>query len=252
MRKPNLIMSLCLGALLAVSCSSSTSDEFEEVNGSVEHKLIKNVMYNSAQNPSENRVITLNYSSNGTLNTISNGEESSVFVYENDQLTNVTGGGDALNVEELFDSPYNAYETGQVEEYDDNGNPKLIVFFEEDYNYDTNEYIIKEYTAEIKYDDAPNPYYYTLESAGIIDALDKVKLNFSLNQSSEILRAKALFPLNNPIQIIYKNELGEIMLTLNANYDYDTDNYPKTAALTAVDSRYNETSTSTLIYTYVN
>ncbi|MDW5288013.1 hypothetical protein [Formosa sp. PL04] len=252
MKKSTIFLPLFLGALLTISCSDSTSDEFEEVNGNVETKLIQSVIFTSGQDSNENRVISLSYNANGTLNTISNGEESSIFVYDDNQLTNVSGDGDILNVESFFDSPYDAFEIGQVLEYDDNGNPKIIMFFEDEYDYETGEYWTEEYTAEIKYDNAPNPYYYTLDSAGIISALDKVKLNFSLTQSSEIIKAKLLFPLNNPAQIIYKNEKGEIVLTLNANYSYDADNYPKSATLTSIDTRYNETSTLSLIYNYVN
>ncbi|WP_159022504.1 hypothetical protein [Formosa sp. L2A11] len=38
-----------------------------------------------------------------------------------------------------------------------------MVFYEDEYDYETDEYWEKECTAEIKYDEAPNPYYYTLE-----------------------------------------------------------------------------------------
>ena len=252
MKKSIFFMSLCLGGLFAISCSDSTSDEFEEVNGNVEEKLIQSLFINSPNSPSDNKVISLSYNADGSLNTISSGEETSILVYTDNQLTNLSGGGDTFNIEELFNSPYDAFETGQVLEYDANGNPKTIVFFEEEYDYNSGEYGIEEYTAVLNYDAAPNPYYYTLESAGIISALDKVKLNFSLIQATELVRAKTLFPLNNPSQIIYKNEKGEIMLTMNANYDYDSDNYPKSATLTSVDSNHNETTTLSLIYSYVN
>ncbi|WP_159022505.1 hypothetical protein [Formosa sp. L2A11] len=61
-----------------------------------------------------------------------------------------------------------------------------------------------------------------------------------------------MFPLNNPSQVIYRNQENEIVLTLNANYVYDDDNYPKSATLTSVDSRYDESTSLTLIYSYVN
>ncbi len=245
-------MSLCLGGLLAMSCSDSTSDEFEEVNGKVEEKLIETLVKTSVQNPSENKVFSFTYNSDGSLNTANNGEDTGAVVYENDQLSAFTGGGNIFNVEELFESPYNAFEIGQVLEYDNNGNPKTLMFLKNEYDYDTDEYWTKEYTAEIKYDDAPNPFYSTLAAAGVIDALDKVKLNFSITQPLDLVKAKLLFPLNNPSQIIYKNEEGETLVTLSANYDYDEDNYPKSAVMTSIDLRFNESTTLTLLYSYVN
>lgn len=67
-----------------------------------------------------------------------------------------------------------------------------------DYNSYTEIYEDKIYTASLSYDTAPNPFYHTLKSAGIIDVLDKVNLDFSgPNVTADFVKARALFPVNN-------------------------------------------------------
>ena len=155
-------------------------------------------------------------------------------------------------MEELYESPYDAFETGDVLEYDENGNPELLEFREDEYDYDMDDYVTKLYTAELVYDDAPNPFYYTLQAGGLIDVLDGVQLNFSVNpQLPEIVQARLLFPVNNLSQIIYKDEEGEIVYTINANFVYDEDNYPTSATVTAVSSDYDDQDTFTTTFTYV-
>jgi hypothetical protein len=244
---------LCI-SILTFSCSDdSVSDEFENANGNVQEKLVKSLSIISDQDHQENKNIRLSYSSNGLLNTITDGNETSIFVYENSELRNITGSGDNLNIEELYESPYDAFETGEVMVYDDNGNPKKIEFFEEEYDYNSGDYTTKIYTADVFYDNTPNPYFYTLVAGGIIDVLDDVQLNFSLNpQVLEIVQARMLFPVNNQSQIIYKNEEGEIIHTININYDYDNENYPKSATITAVSVEDSEQSTYYAVFEYVN
>jgi len=235
--------------VLIVACSSddSATDEFNEANGNVQVKLIQSISIVSAQDSQENKNISFSYTSNGFLNTISDGIETSIFVYDdNDDLSNITGGGnDNLNIEELYESPYEAFETGEVILYDNNGNPKKIEFYEE---YDESIY-----TAEISYDNTHNPYFYTLKAGKIIEVMDDVQLNFSMNpQIPEIVQARLLFPVNNPSQIIYKNEEGEIINTINVNYSYDNENYPTSATVTAVSIQDSEQSTYSAIYQYVD
>jgi hypothetical protein len=256
MKKQTSLIALLCFSLLTISCSEdSATDEFNEANGNVQVKLIESISIISAQDSQENKNISLSYTSDGLLNTISDGVETSIFVYDdNDDLSNITGGGnDNLNIEELYESPYDAFETGEVIQYDDNGNPKKIEFYEEEYDYDLNSYVTKTYTAEISYDNTHNPYFYSLEAGGIIEVLDDVQLNFSMNpQIPEIVQARLLFPVNNPSQIIYKNEEGEIIYTINVNYAYDNENYPTSAAVTAVSIQDSEQSTYSAIYQYVD
>lgn len=254
MRKSIYILSLFCVNILTFSCiDDSVSNEFEEANGKVEKKLIKSITLTSAQDSEESGSFQFSYTTDGALNTISNGEDTSIFVYDGAELSNVTGGGDNLNVEELYESPYDAFETGNVLLYDINGNPKRIEFFEEEYDYNSGSYTLQVYTAELNYDDAHNPFFYTLEAGGIIDVLDGVKLNFSVNpQVPEIVQARMLFPVNNLSQIIYKNEAGEIMYTINVNYVYDTDNYATSGTVTAVSKIDGDQSTYAIQFDYVN
>ena len=122
--------------VLIVACSSddSATDEFNQANGNVQVKLIQSISIVSAQDSQENKNISFSYTSDGFLNTLSDGIDTSIFVYDdNDDLSNITGGGnDNLNIEELYESPYDAFETGEVILYDNNGNPKKIEFYEVD------------------------------------------------------------------------------------------------------------------------
>ncbi|WP_417443264.1 hypothetical protein [Joostella sp.] len=239
-------------AFFMVGCSDSASDEFEEVNGDVKVKLLKSISTFSPKDEYYNRNITIGYDADGRVSTVSNGEESSIFVYENGSLSDITGGGsDAFDVNELYKSPYDAFEVATVEEYDENKNPKIVSFIEEEYNYNTQDYTYEQYTAEITYDDVPNPYFYTLEAAGFVEAMDKVQLNLSMSpQASEVVAARTLFPNNNPTRITYKNENNEIIYIYNAEYDYDEDRYPLSADITTSDAKEGETNTYKVIYTY--
>lgn len=250
----SLTILLCI-SLITLSCSEdSVSDEFDNANGNVQEKLIESISVISAQDSQENKNISLSYTSNGYLNTITDGIETSIFVYgDNNELFNITGGNNTLNIEELYESPYDAFETGEVIEYDNNGNPKKIEFFEEEYDYQSDTYMTKIYTAEVSYDNVHNPYFYTLEAAGIIDVLDGVQLNFNMNpQVPEIVQARLLFPVNNPSQIIYKNEEGEILYTINVNYVYDNEHYPTSATVTAISIEDSEQSTYSATFEYVD
>jgi len=254
MRKTIYFISLLCASVLTFSCSEdSVSDQFNEANGNVQEKLIKSIFITSAQDSQENKNIILSYSSNGALNTISNGTGTSIFVYDNGELKDITEGGDNLNIEELYESPYDAFETGEVLVYDDNGNPKKIEFYQEEYDSNLGYDVTKIYTADVSYDNTHNPYFYTLQAGGIIEVLDGVQLNFSINpQVLEIVQARLLFPVNNPTQFIYKNEEGEIVHTINANYDYDNENYPTSATLTAVSIEDSEQTTYSFVFNYVN
>ncbi|CAG2534723.1 hypothetical protein MAR621_00546 [Maribacter dokdonensis] len=238
-------------AILNFSCDDSTSDEFEEVNGKVETKLISSIDVASAENSDDSSSIIFSYNSELQLNSIFDGTETTNFIYEDGNLANVSGNVDNGNVEELYESPYDAFETGQVEEYDENGNPSVIKFIEYDYDYMTGEEEVVYYTAEISYDDKPNPFYKTAEAAGLIDVMDQIRLNFAAApQAEEIVRAKALFPNNNPSQVLYKNEEGEIEYTINMSYTYDGD-YPTTATVSTVSEHSDENETYVTTFTYL-
>ncbi|WP_299367614.1 hypothetical protein [Winogradskyella sp.] len=242
-------------ALFTLSCGDddTASGEFNDANGNVQPKLIESIAVTSAQDPLENTTVMFTYTSDGQLSTISDGSETGIFVYDNsDNLTNISGSGDNLNIEELYESPYDAFETGDVIAYDGDGNPITIEFYEEEYDFNTDTYVTKVYTADISYDDEHNPYFFTLEAGGLIEVMDDVELNFSMNpQLPEIVQARMLFPVNNPSQIIYKNEEGAIIYTINANYVYDDENYPTSATVTSIEAEDSGLSTYTAVFTYV-
>lgn len=243
------LLSFCL--LINTSCEKSVSQEFEEINGNVETKLVKSIAVTHAENPSENRNIIFTYDNDNRLSTFSDGINSNIFVYENGSLSNISGQQEVSNAEELYQSPYDAFETGEVTENDDNGNPRIIIFFEEEYNNSTNNYDIVEYKAEFSYDNKPNLYYYTLEAAGIIEVLDRVSFNFSpVLQSQDIVQARTLLPLNNITKIIYKDDKGDLIFSINIDYVYDEQNYPTSATITSSDQY--STSILLAIFQYIN
>lgn len=251
--KNNLkLLPLALAATLIFSCEKDTvSEEFENANGNVQEKKLELVALTSESKPENNGQLTLTYNANGSLSTINTGEDATLFIYDDKELTNVTSGEDNLAIEELYQSPYEAFETGDVKLYDANGNPSLIEFFEEDFNYENSEYEIMVYTAEITYDDAPNPMFYTLKAAGLVSILDNIDLNFSGNaQATKLLKARELFPLNNPSQIIYKNPEGEIVYTIKIDYQYDADNYATKATVTSTGTNV-DTEVHEVVFSYV-
>lgn len=257
MKNQSKLLFILLSVFITTSCSEeSVSDDFEAINGDVAVKLMESISVSDTEYSDDNATISMYYTNDGKLNTISDGSDTSVFVYDNDnKLTRITSDGDNLNMEELYESPYDAFETGEVVEYDDNNNPKKIEFLVEecidDCWYDE-EYEVKTYTAELSYDDAHNPFYHTFNAGGIIDVLDNVELNFGSSQSPEIVKVKDLFPMNNLSQIIYKNEEGEPLVSLNINFSYDDENYPTSATITAVDIEESEQSVSSVIFTYID
>lgn len=251
-----LKLQITLLTVLAVfmSCSEdSATDEFNAANQNASVKLITNLSVVSAQDASENQSVTINYNGNNQVANITDGVETSILVYDNDNLTNVTGEGETLNVEELYQSPYDAFETGEVLQYDSNMNPVSIRFLEEEFDFFNNTMNVVEYYAEIEYDATPNPFFYTLEAAGIIDVLDNVDLNFSMDvQAPEIVQARLLLPTNNIKKITYKDEDLTPIYQIVANYVYDAQNYPSTGTVTSTDLGDDSVSVYTTTFTYMD
>ncbi|MFQ3238729.1 MAG: hypothetical protein ACI9NI_001018 [Olleya marilimosa] len=250
-----LKLQITLLTVLAVfmSCSEdSATDEFNQANQNASVKLITNLSVVSAQDASENQSVTINYNGNNQVANITDGVETSFLVYDNNNLTNVTGEGETLNVEELYQSPYDAFETGEVLQYDSNMNPVSIRFLEEEFDFFNNTMNVVEYYAEIEYDATPNPFFYTLEAAGIIDVLDNVDLNFSMDvQAPEIVQARLLLPTNNIKKITYKDEDLTPIYQIVANYVYDAQNYPSTGTVTSTDLGDDSVSVYTTTFTYM-
>jgi len=252
--KKFLFLSTVLVSFLTSCDSDSVSDEFDNANGDAVKKLIESVEFNPAQVDEEDQMFTVNYDANNRVTSVSNGIDTGVLVYENNDLSTVSGGDEPFSISELYQDPYDAFEVGEVLAYDTSGNPISISVMDEYYEYNstTGEYeeITEEYIVTITYDATPNPYFYTFEAAGLIKVLDGVQLNFSLMpQSPEIVRARALFPLNNIKSMSYKDEDGVVVGELKIDYVYDADNYPTSATFTAIDEG-EPSSVSTATYTY--
>ena len=239
---------LFVSAILLVGCGSdddSVTDDFMEVNGSVPVRLIENITTQSAQIGEENLVLDATYDTNDRLTTVTNGEETSFFVYENNELITVTGEGDPLNTSELYQSPYDAFEVGEILEYDSNGNPSRVLFLDEDFDGE-----VIELTATLSYDDTPNPFFFTMRAGGLIEVLDNVELEFSIApQPSDIVLARMLFPVNNLSGMVIRDENNEIVYQLNADFVYDADEYPTSGTFTAI-SEEEGTSVYTAVFTY--
>ncbi|TLP79137.1 hypothetical protein [Maribacter sp. ACAM166] len=251
MKRINYLLVILSLTIINFSCDKFTSEEFDEVNGNVDTKLMSSISVLSAQSSDENAKIIFSYNTDNKLTTIFDGSNTTIFSYEEGSLSNVTGQSGNGNIEELYQSPYNAFEDGQVEEYDNNGNPSVLKFLEYDYNRTTRDYEVVYYTAEISYDNKPNPFYKTAEAAGLISVMDKIRLNFAAAlQPEEIVKAKVLFPNNNLSQITYKNEDGEVEHSINLAYTYDGD-YPTSATVTSISAVGGNTYSYNTTFSYV-
>ena len=88
MKKPIYSISLLSALILTFGCSNdSVSEEFDDANGDTEKKLISSVAIISAQDPQDDKTISLSYTSDGSLNTINNGIETGIFTYNNDAVS---------------------------------------------------------------------------------------------------------------------------------------------------------------------
>jgi hypothetical protein len=231
-----------LMAVFMSSCTDSASDEFDDANENAEARYIKTITSSSPGD--EPSTATINYDASGKVTNISDGDESSTFVYENNNLTSVTGEGDLFQISQLYQAPYEAYDVGQVLEYDAKGNPTKIRLFEENING-----VIEEFSASVTYDTAPNSLFHTLKAAGIIDVLDNIRLNLNMqNMPQQIVRAKVLLPVNNPTRVVIKDIRDAVVSTTVTNYTYNSFNYPTSAVATTTEQGNIETTNFTFTY----
>lgn len=245
-----------LALVLCFSCSEdSNSDSFMDDNPNAISQLITSISVVSAQDPSENRTITINYDTANRVQSVTDGVETGIFAYQNGDLANVQSGLDVFSVDELYQAPYDAFETGEVLTYNTDGNPVLLSFFDTEFDWDTNMDVTVEYRAEIEYETQLNPYFYTIQAAGGIDVMDNVQFNFSANPNApQLVQASALFPSKNIKKITYLDLDGNMLAELSMDYVYNANNYPTSA--TATSTEYDEfdgdtTSIFTLTYTYL-
>lgn len=227
---------LVLPALFLIlgSCNKeSATDEFEQANGKVAEKLMTRMDIVSAQDPNENTSFFINYDSKNRVSSFNNGTDSNILVYEDDQLSTISGGSEPYRTSEWYQTPYDIFQFGEVVEYDSNKNPSVIRLLDEDYDGNIYEFIV-----DISYDPTPNPFFYTLKAAGIIDVLDGVQFNLSMSpQSPDLIQARKLLAQNNIKQIVVTDvERSEITFQLVADYVYDEDDYPISATFTTATS----------------
>ena len=175
------------------------------------------------------------------VSSITDGNTNAFLNYDtSDNLNSITGNNEIFDIDELYQSPYDAFESGEVLEYDKNANPIKIEVYEDGYGSDV-------LIGNIIYDPNPNPFFYTLKAAGIIDVLDRIDLNFGITNPS-IIKARLLLPYNNIRSMIFKNASGITQYEVHIDYNYDEDKYPISAIVNTLSQ--NESSTYTLIYKY--
>ncbi|MFC5048244.1 hypothetical protein ACFSTE_02360 [Aquimarina hainanensis] len=236
MKQKLLLVGAFALSVFFISCNKdSVTDQFDNANGDVAKKLIESVSYDAMAPGEEDYELSITYDGNNRVTSATNGEETAVLTFENNQLSTVSGEEEPFSIDELYKSPYDAFEIGEVLDYDDSGNPVVIKVIDEGYDYENGEYVHykEELTATITYDATPNPFFYTFEAAGLIEIMDKVMLNFSMKpQSPEIVKARTLFPVNNISSMVYKDEDGAVVAELTIAYVYDADDYPTAAVIT--------------------
>ncbi|RZJ29424.1 MAG: hypothetical protein EOO48_07530 [Flavobacterium sp.] len=242
MKKKLFCLSLATFAVMT-SCSSDSSSSDLPSNA----KYIKTVhVVNTAEE--EDQTVTVNYNTDGSVANVTDGTDTNGFVYnDNHQLTTITGSDDPLSMSELYQSPYDGYEFGEVLQYDNNGNPTQLRLFERD--YDGN--ITQEYRGFITYDPQANPFLHTLEKAGILDVIDNVDINFaSVPGTEQIVTASQLMFQNNPKTFTVKDLDNNVIDTVVANYVYDAEGYPTSGTFTDTDDS-GSVSVTTATYTYL-
>lgn len=219
------IFTLLAVIMILSGCQKSTEEGFNSANGDVAEKYLKRLEISSSVS-SENVTIYVNYDNQNRVSSVTDGTVSHFFTYNsNNSLVSVTDEGETLNVSDLYQSPYDAFETGNVLDYDNKGNPVRIEWFEDGYYADP-------LVGEITYDPNPNPFFYTLKAAKIIDVMDRVSLNFG-GQGQSIIKARQLLPYNNINGIIFKDLSGNTKYEVHISYTYDADKYPVSAVANA-------------------
>lgn len=234
----NLTFLFILGFLI-ISCDSN-EDGFSDANGDAAKKYVTKII---TQDDYETTISEVNYTNEGKVTSVSSDNNTRYFLYnDNGDLKDVSGEGDNIATSEVIGEIQDAYEIGNVLQYDEKGNPTVLELYDEDYNGNQ---IIN--IAHLTYDDNPFTFYYTLDAAGIIDVLYDVRIQFYAPK--EIIMAKKLLPVNNPIKAVITDESNQEVQTISVNYVYDEDNYPKTASVVSIDDNGNAESFN-VIYQY--
>lgn len=233
--------------IVLISCSKDLDDGFNDANPNVKKKFLHRVEIISDENELEG-TNTFNYDSNNKLTSITNGSESQFFNYnESGDLISSTGSEDYFVSDlELNGAPFDAYEWGDVLEYDDKENPIKIELLKNDFGFGYNNKVC---IAHISYDDKPNPRFYTLEAAGIINLLNTIDLDFGYTPK-ELIKARELIPYNSMNTIIIKNLDGQTESEIHFENTYDEDDYLTRSNVLVISE--NETFSTYFRYYYKN
>ena len=238
MKKLSLIF---ISLIFLFGCTKSLEDEFNGANGFVDQKYIKVFQIINSDRSIENKTLAINYDGENKISSITDGKSNVFLNYrESNDLNTVTNDNESFDIDDLYQSPYDAFETGNVIKYDDNGNPVEIEVYEDGYGSE----ILK---GEIFYDANPNPFFYTLKAAGIIDVIDRIELNFGYTNPA-IIKARQLLPYNNIRAMIFKDFSGITKYEVHFEYNYDESGYPANATVSTLSQ--DGSSTYNLIYTY--
>lgn len=245
--KNKFLSAIAVLTMMAFASCSDSSDDFNNANGNSAKKYITSVDFVNSEDADGSRELTISYDANGRVTSATDGFETSQFAYSGGNLSAISGSSNPLVISDIM-SPYPAYEVGDVLDYDSAGNPIKVKLYERDYDGT----ILEEYTGTISYDAKPNPYFYTLEAAGIIKVLNEINLNFSMAPAApDLVMAKMLLPVNNPSKIEIKYMSGAHKGRVVADYVYDNDNYPTSATFTET-SEDNSTHIYAATYEYRN
>jgi YD repeat-containing protein len=228
------------------SCGGESLEEgFEDANDNVSEKLLKQIRIDYADPYEDDYTYQFGYDGDNRLTSVTDGENTRFFNYDSGgDLTSISGSDEPFEMSELYEAPYDAFEEGDVLEYDDKGNPiKIEVYDDGDY-YNDPEILV----GEISYDQKPNPFFYTLEAGGIIDVLNNVDLNFN-SSSPTIVKAYRLLPFNNVRGMIFRNSMdNQIETEVQYESVYDEDGYATNTTIQVLSDSDNETVYLTYVY----
>ncbi len=240
MRIITILLSLLFVTLFYSSCNKSMEEEFEEKNTSLVEKELSTIQI--LVDNEDYVTFTFHYDNSGKITSLTDNMEAIlIFDYDaNDNLSSIELDGGITNMVDILTMTHDAYEVGNVYEYDQVGNPIEIQYYDGGLEGE-------ELYLEIVYSDTPNPYFYTFKAAGIIDVLDQTNLNFGPTTPA-IIKARELMPVNNIRSILVKELDGSRVSEVQINYKYDQDKYPQSADVIAFNT--DEFTNFSILYTY--
>ena len=145
-------------SVLMFGCSKSNEDNFNDVNGEVTAKYLTRADVTSSEIPDQVGLLIVNYNGDNKVSSVTDGDIVHFFEYADNNILETinTGLGEILLTENLLLQPYEAFNFGQVIEYDEKGNVSIVeIVMEEDVN--------KQLLGYFSYDEEHNPYFYTLK-----------------------------------------------------------------------------------------